>query len=332
MSHASHVVRYKRRHIGPLGLMCALALHLGSLNLAHAQSSHPINLVVPAPAGSAPDIVARLLGDELRHRLGQAVVVDNRPGAGGIIAVMAAKSANNADTLLLAQAAVVAVTPLTYRAARYDLERDMEPVAIVADTPMMLVAQPAQGNGSLAEVMARARRQTDALAMGSTGRGSIPHLTAVLLAQAANVRLNIVPMSNSGQAIQAAIQGDTALSVDGVATLLPMVRAGRLKALAVTSDRVLPGLEGIALAKDSVPGLLATGWFALYARKGVSSARLEQLNQAVNAALRSPEMIQKLAATANYPVGGSVTQTRSFLINEKTRWASAVHQAGLQPE
>ena len=163
-------------------------------------------------------------------------------------------------------------------------------------------------------------------------RGGLIHRAGELLAQAAGARFNLVPMSTSAQALQAVVNGDSQLSVDGIAPLLPLVKAGRLRALGVTSSRVLPGLEGLPLAKDAVPGVEASGWFMLFANKGTPPARLQALNAAVSAALQSPEVVQKLQATANYPVGGSVADARAFLAREKAKWAGAVQRAGLTPE
>ncbi|MBS0452778.1 MAG: tripartite tricarboxylate transporter substrate binding protein [Proteobacteria bacterium] len=302
--------------------------------LAQTPASHtPMTMVVPAAAGSAPDIVARLLSDELQHRLGQPFIVENKPGAGGIVAVMAAKSAGNRpNTLLFVHAAVATVTPLTYRAAKFDLATDFEPIATVADTPMMFVANQAKGPKSLAEAVTQAKAGPDSVALGSTARGSIPHLAGVLLGQLTGTQFNNIPMSTSGQAIQAVLGGDTVVSVDGVAPLLPMVKSGRLRALGVTSNRQLPGLEGLPLARDTVPGMELSGWFMLFGTQGTSAARLNEINAAVNAALKSPELVQKLQATANYPVGGSIAEARKFLDSEKKKWALAVQQAGLKAE
>ena len=290
-------------------------------------------IVVPSAAGSAPDIIARILGDELRQRLDQPVVIENRPGAGGIVAVMAARNAASANnTLLLAQAAVVAVTPLTYRAAKYDMERDFEPVSVVAQTPMLFVANPPRGPKCLAHAIAQARARPESLTISSPSRGSIPHLSAELLQQATGTRFNTIPMGTSAQALQSVLGGDSQLSVDGISALLPMVKAGRLRALAVAGSAPVPGLESLPLARDTVPGLQVSGWFMLFARQGVPAARLQAFNAAVNAALQSPSVVEKLQATANYPVGGSIADARAFLSGERKMWAAAVQRAGLTPE
>lgn len=298
-----------------------------------ALANKPLTIVVPSGAGSAPDIVARLLGDELQSRLNQPVVIENRPGAGGIVATMAAKSAPaDGNTVLLAQAAVVTLTPLLYRAAKYDMEKDFETVAVVADTPMLFVANPKAGIKSLGDLIAQAKAKPDELTLGSPSRGSVPHLSGELLEQFTGVRLRNVPMGTSGQAIQSIVGGDTQVSVDGIAPLLPLVKAGRMQALAVTSRDVLPGLEGLPLAKETVSEMVLSGWFMLFAGKGTPAARVRALNEAVNAALKSPQLIQKLQVSATYPVGGSVQDARSFLVREKKLWAGAAQKAGLQAE
>lgn len=314
------------------------ALHIAVLSYVGAVSAAPkdgpLTMIIPAPAGSAPDIAARLLADELSAQVDRTIVIENKPGAGGIVAVMAAKAAatTNPNTLLFAHAAVATITPLTYRAAKYDLATDFEPVAVIAETPMLFVASAGKGPDTLAEVITMAKAKPDSVTLGSTSRGSIPHLAGVLLGQMSGVQFNNVPMSNSGQAIQAIVGGDSVVSVDGIAPLLPLVKSGRLKALAVTSPKVLPGLENLPLARDTVPGLELTGWFMLFAGKGTPPAQVQALNAAVAKALQVPTLVQKLRTAQNYPVGGSVADARAFLAREKKLWASAAERAGLQPE
>lgn len=321
-----HIPRHGRFLVAALAALCGSAFA--------APPAAPLTMVVPAPAGSAPDIVARLLGNDLGPRLGRSIVIDNKPGAGGVVAVMAAKTATagGANTLLFVHAAVATITPLTYRAARYDLASDFEPVVVVADTPMLFVANPASGPKTLAEAIHMAKTRPDAVTLGSTSRGSIPHLAGVLLGQMAGVQFNNVPMSSSGQAIQAVVSGDAVVSVDGIAPLLPLVEAGRVRALAVTSTKPLPGLEKLPLARDTVPGLELNGWFMLFAGKGTPPAQVQALNEAVNAALKSPAVARRLEATANFAVGGSVADARTFLVQQKKLWATAAARAGLQPE
>lgn len=292
-----------------------------------------LRIVVPTPAGSAPDIIARLLGEQLRERLGRTVLIDNKSGAGGIIAVQAVKTAKpDGNTLLFGQAAAVVVTPLTYRAAKYDMDKDFESISVVASTPMLFVANPESGIKSLSEAITRAKSNPDKLTIGSPARGSIPHLSGELLDQRSGARFNNVPMSNSAQAVQAVVNGDSQLSVDGVAPLLPLIKAGRIKALAVSSDRVLPGLEGIPLASETIPDLKVSGWFMLFAPKGTPKETVDKINAAVEAGIKVPAVVQQMRENGNYPVGGSVADAKAFLLREQKLWSEVTKRAGIEAE
>ena len=314
-------------------LLLTLAATASLLYAAPSMAQSPLTIIVPTPAGSAPDLIARTLGDELRQRLGQPVIVENRSGAGGIIATMAAKPAPAVgNTLLLSQAAAAVVTPLTYRAAKYDMQRDFETIAVVAQTPMLIVTSASSSIKTLAQLITQAKAKPDSLTMSSPARGSVPHLGGELLEILSGAALNTVPMRDSPQALQAVASGDSQVSIDAIAPLWPLVKSGRLQALAVTADKPVPGMESLPLAKDTVPGLTVSGWFMLFAPKGTPQARVDSLNAAVNDALKSPALIQKFQTQANFPVGGSVSAAQDFLAREKKLWASVAQRAGLKPE
>ena len=320
---------HKRRFLSAL----ALAVAAIGLPAAAQPGKTPMRIVVSAPAGSAPDVIARLVGEQFRVKFGQTVIVENKPGAGGILAVNAARGAEpNGATLLFAQAAVVVVSPLTYKEAKFDMERDFETVGVVASTPMLFVANPEKGPKSWAEAVSQGKASPEKLSLGNPTRTSIPHLAGELVGQSVGAKFQHVPMSTTGQGIQAVVNADTAMYVDGVAPLLPLVKAGRVRALAVTADRVLPGLENIPLAKDQVPGLFVSGWFMLFAAKGTPKPVLEQLNAAMNAAIKTPEVVDKMRDLGNYPIGGSLADASAFLKREKTQWADVIRKSGLQPE
>jgi tripartite-type tricarboxylate transporter receptor subunit TctC len=320
-----------------LSLTLALSLGVGAVVPAMAQSSvmagKNIRIVVPAPAGTAPDVIARLLADSLATQFKSAVVVDNRPGAGGLIAVRAVNSTPaDGTTLMLTQAAVVVVAPLILKAATFDFERDFETVASVANTPMLFVANPEKGPKTMADLVAKAKAKADDITVGNPSRGSIPHLAAVMVEQNRGVEFRHVPFGSTAQAIQSVVNADTMATVDGVAVLLPLVKAGRIRALAVTSPKVMPGLEGIPLASETVPGMDVSGWFALFAPKGTPANVLNELNAATNQMLKSPDAISKMAALGNYPMGGSVADAAAFVKREKATWAAVVRKAGIEPE
>jgi len=320
-----------------IALMSAFIYAISPMTSVHAQTSglsgKPIKIVVPAPAGSAPDVIARLLGDSLGAQLKTSVVIDNKPGAGGLIAVKAVTGAPaDGTTLLLTQAAVVVVAPLILKMATFDFERDFESVAAVANTPMLFVANVDKGPKSMAELIAKAKAKPDDLTIGNPGRGSIPHLASIMVGQNRNVEFRHVPFGATAQAIQAVVNGDTMASTDGVAALLPLVKAGRLRALAVSSPKTMPGLEGIPLASETVPGMDVSGWFVLFAPKGTPSSALNELNAATNVMLKSPEAIAKMAALGNYGMGGSVADAAAFVKKEKATWAAVVRKAGIEAE
>lgn len=318
-----------------LTALFVVAMGMSTASAVHAQDrdARPLRMIVASAPGSAPDLIARLLGEELQTRLGRSVVIENKAGAGGILGVQAVKDAKpDGNTILFAQAAAVAVTPLTYKAAKYDMEQDFEAVSVVADAPLLFVTNPTSGIRTLAEAIERAKSNPGSVAVGSTARGSIPHLAVELLKQNSRAAFREVPMSNAGQALQAVVSGDTPLSVNGAAPLLPMVKAGRIKAVALTSNRKLPGFEDIPLANETIPGLTVTGWYMVFAPKGTSMATLQQLNAAIDAGVRAPSVIEKMLPSATFPVGGSLDDAKNFLVAEKKRWADVIKRAGIEAE
>ena len=292
-----------------------------------------VKVVVPAPPGSAPDVIARLVSEHMRGQLGATFVVENRPGAGGLVAVNAVKGAPaDGTTLLFPQGAVVAISPLTYKEAKFDFERDFETISTIAFTPMLLAANPGKGPSSLKDALGAAQAKPDMVTLGNPVRTSIPHLAAEMMGQKANAKFQQVPMGTTPAGIQAVVNGDIQMYIDGVAPLMPMVKAGRVKALAVTANQELPGLEGIPLAKDVVPGLNVSGWFALFAPKGTPSSVIKVLNESANKAVQDPETITKMRNLGTYPMPGTVADSLKFVQSEKNMWAQVVRQSGIHAE
>jgi tripartite-type tricarboxylate transporter receptor subunit TctC len=316
-----------------------MAMGAGALTVAMAPvfaqnfKGKTIDMVVAAPAGSAPDVIARIVTEEMRAKLGANFVIENKPGAGGIIAVNQVKAGPRDGTrLLFAPGSTVAISPLTYKQAKYSFESDFETVAVVAETPMLMTTRSVGGVASLASAVASARAAPDSISIGNPGVYSIPHLVGELVGQATRARFRQVPFSTPNQGIQAVLSGDIEIFVDGVASLLPMVADGRLKALAVTAPRELPGLEGIALAKDTVPSLVVSGWFGIFAPSGTPAVLVSELNAATSAALQNPDVIARQRKLGTYPVGGSVTEAKAFVKAEESKWADVIRNAGIKPQ
>lgn len=292
-----------------------------------------IRLLVAAPAGSAPDLIARIIGDKLSKQLGQPLIVDNKPGAGGIVAMGVLKSAPpDGYTLAIPQAAVVVVTPFTYKEASYDIERDFETFAVVGKTPMLFVTNATNPAKNLADAIAMAKAKPDQVAIGNPTRTSIPHLASELVGMKTNTKFQQVSFANTGQGVQAVVNGDVPFYVDGVGPLIQLAKAGRLRSLAVASETELPGLEGIALANKTVPGLNVYGWFSMQAPKGTPAAVLQRLNTEVNLAMQQPDVIAKFREFGTYVTPGSVADAQNFVKSETAQFGGVIRTLGLKPE
>ncbi|MBP0624845.1 Bug family tripartite tricarboxylate transporter substrate binding protein [Cupriavidus consociatus] len=315
---------------------CLGLLLLAGLTGAAHGASYPdriVRIVVPSIAGSAPDIIARQVAERLTATWKQQVIVENKPGGNGIVAMSALRqSAPDGYTLGLFHAAAAVVTPMLYKEAKFDIQRDTEVAATLAYTPMMFVTDPKSGYRSLADVLKAGKAHPDDIAIGSPTRGSVPHLTAEMMGQLQKAKFRQISFSGTTQAIQAVVKGDVPIYVDGIAPLVPLVKSGRLKALAVTSDTELPGLDGIPLAKDVAPGLVAKGWFAVFAPKGTPGAVLDEVNAAVGRTLAQSVFVDRLKDLGTYPMAQSRAESARFVQAEKVRWEKVIQDAGVKAE
>jgi tripartite-type tricarboxylate transporter receptor subunit TctC len=309
------------------------ACFVGAQAQAQSWPAKQMRIVVPAPAGSAPDIAARAIADKLGVSWGMQPIIDNKPGAGCGIAMDAVRTAPaDGYTVVLAQAACVVVSPLTFKTFKSDIDRDFAAISIVGITPMLIVANNAAPAKNLSEVVSQAKAAPDKITMGNPARTSIPHLAAELIAQQTGAKLFQVSFGSSGQATTAAVAGDVMYGLDGVAAMQPMVKAGKLRAIAVTSDRVLPGLEAYPLAKEVVPGLEVFGWFALMAPKATPTNVLSKINDDINKALTQPDVIAQFAGFGTYPRPGSLQEATNFIKKEQAQWAKVIKDARIQAE
>lgn len=302
---------------------------------AHAQApfpTKPVRLVLGAPAGSAPDTAARIIGEKLGALWGQSVVIENKPGVGGTLAMELVKgSPADGYTLMFAHAGAVVVTPKFLRAAKYDPVGEFTPVGYVADSPMIIVAGTGVKDRTLPEMLKVARDSPGKVALGSTEQATLPYLVGHSLSQSTGAVFLHVPFNQPGQAAQALGNGDVQYAIDGIAPLLPLVRSGRFSAVALTTDRPLPGLEGIPLAKDAVPGLVAVGWFALLAPKGLPADVQARINRDLNAVLVQEDVVKKMRDVSMFPNPKSPAETLSFMKTEIDKWAAVIKKAGIEP-
>lgn len=318
--------------ISALGVMLVGSM-LAAAVQAQAWPQKPLKLIVPSGPGSAPDVVARLMGEKLGRALGQPVVVENKVGGGGLIAINQLRQAPaDGYTLSLVQAAVATTTPFLYKEATYDVVRDLDSIGTIAVTPMLFVSNPEFPAKTLAEAIAAAKAAPGAVALASSSRGSIPNLAGELLGRRAGVQFQNIPYQTSSQAVQAVVGNQVPLFVDGVGAMVQLVRSGKLRALAVASETVLPGLEGIPLAKDTVPGLNLYGWFALMAPKNTPKDVVTRLNRELNDIIKQPDVIEKFHSMGTYARASTPEGAQQFIRNEITMFGDVIKASGLKPE
>jgi tripartite-type tricarboxylate transporter receptor subunit TctC len=311
----------------------ALAI-LSALAPAAAQDwpSKPIKLIVPFPPGGGTDIIARVLGNHLGQSLKQPVVVENRPGAGGNIGIdLAAKSAPDGYTIVLGQTSNLAINPTLYKKLPYDPLKALAPVTLVADAPLALVVSADSKIRSLADLVAAAKAKPEALTFGSPGNGTVAHLTGELLQRAASIKMLHVPYKGSGPALTDLIGGRIDTFMASVPTALAQIKGGKLKALAVSSAKRSPALPDVPTMQEAgLKGFDSSTWFGILVPAGTPKPIIDELSAAINAALKAPEVAEKIALEGGAPLGGTVEQFDAYLKSELTSWSAVVKASGAE--
>jgi tripartite-type tricarboxylate transporter receptor subunit TctC len=320
----------KRTLFAALVLACAVATQ------ALGQEGWParsIRMIVPFPPGSSPDLIARMINDRLAQALGQPVVVENRPGAGGMVGTAAvAKAAPDGYTLGLSIPGPLAVNTVLMQKMEYDPFRDLAPVTIVAASPNVLVVDPKLGVNDLKGFVELARSQPGKLNYGSVGNGSASHLTMELLKQRAGIDLVHVPYPGSPQVNTAILNGQIAGGFVVPATAMPLVQAGRLKALGATTTTrsvVLP--EVPTIAEQGFPGFHSTAWIAAVAPANTPDRIVRRLAETMVSIIRSDEVRQRMIAIYFQPIGTAPEALRILMREEAERWGKVIKAAGVKP-
>lgn len=323
----SIVVRLAHALVAALLLVAACAAH------AQAWPARPVRMYVPLPPGTAPDIVARLVADKLGGLWSQPVVVENRPGAGGIPTMSAlARAAPDGYTIALVPASVVTLTPLLFKDPQFNADRDIMPLATAGLSPMMIVVNPASGIQTLADLIRTVKAAPGKVNFASPGANTVPFLTGDMLNRAAGIELYSVPYNGSVASVTAAINGEAVVSIDGLPPLVPHVKSGKLRAVAVTSAQRLPGYETIPTAAETLPGFESIGWFAVFAPAGLPAPVAERINADVNRVMAMPDIVARLAELGVYPNPGSQRAVEQFYASQRALWRKVVSDVGLQPQ
>ena len=312
----------------------ALALPTAAALAQGGWPNRPVRLIVPAPAGSSLDIVARLLGDKLKDRWGQSVVVENKPGAGGLLGMdVAAKSAPDGHVLALGFNGPIAFAPFMYSRLPFDPARDLAPVAMTTSQPNVLAVNAALPVKNVREFVAWARERGGRMNYASLGKGSSSHLTMELLMAEAGIQGTHVPFNGSPPSAMSVAQGETDATMMVAPALLPHVRAGRVRLLAVTSRQRLESLRDLpTLAESGYPDIEALAWNGFFAAAGTPEALIQRINADVNAVLQDAPVRAALEQQGLTPVGGSAAAFRELVANDTRRWGAIIRRIGLKLE
>lgn len=315
------------------------AILCASCNTATAVAQTPtqypaktIRMIVPSAPGSGPDIMARTIGQKLNEAWGQPVVVEARPGAGGIIGSEAvAKSAPDGYTLIMGNAGSHSVNPSLYRKLPYDPLKDFSPIALVSSAPNILIVHPSLPVKSVKDLIALAKARPGELTFGSGGNGSTAHLSGELFRTLAGIRIVHVPFKGAPAAVLGVITGEISMAILNLPPALPHVKNGRLKALGVSTPKrsaAVPDLPTIA--ESGLPGYSATAWYGVLAPAGTPREIIMKINAEIVKGLRTDEMKKRIASDGGEVIGSTPEEFTAVMKTDIAKWAKVVQASGAQ--
>jgi tripartite-type tricarboxylate transporter receptor subunit TctC len=316
-------------------VVIATACAVVALQAAHAAElsypTRPVRLVVALAAGGPTDTVMRLAATRLSEQVGQQLVVDNRPAAGGAVAgEIVANAPADGYTLFAGANGTIAIAPNLFAKLPFSVSRDLTPVALIGNSPLAVMAHPSVPARSMKDLLALARAKPGAINYGSSGQGGTGHLATELLNMMANVKMTHVPYKGAGPSLIGLVGGEIDVMISGLATGLPYIRQKQVRALAVTSVKRLPQLPDAPTVAETVPGYEAGSWYAILARAGTPRAIIDKLNREVAVAVNHPDVNSKLVAGGVDPETLTPEQLGAKIRAETERWGKVVKAAGLK--
>jgi tripartite-type tricarboxylate transporter receptor subunit TctC len=320
-----------RRSLGVAAAAALLAISMAPAEPARAADypTRPVSIVAPAPAGSGPDVIARIVADRLIATWRQQVVVVNRPGAGGLMGMQAMVAAKpDGYTLYMPLSSTFLVLPETHSTLPLDLERDIVPIGLIGEQPMIIAVNPGLGVSTLAELIVHAKQRPGTILYGANV-GSLPHLTGEVLQERTGIKLAFIPYPNTAKATQDAVAGTTQLMIESLAGLAGPIKSGKLKALASASAAPVPDFPELPTVAEAVPSIGAfesRGWFALMAPAGTPEVIVRKVSEDLRAALSWPGLRTKLASLGTVARPMSPTETAAFIRGEQALWRPVVRQ------
>lgn len=318
----------KRRSLILVATVCSLGT--GSGVLAQADwPGRPVRIVVPFAAGGTTDLSARIVAEQLSQRFKQPFIVENKAGAGGNVgAAEVAKAVPDGTTFLMGTPGTQAINQFLYSKMPYDSAKDLVPVSFVVRVPNVLMVHPQVPARSIPELIALLKAQPGKLAYGSPGNGTTGHLSTELFKTQAGVFVTHIPYRGSGPMLQDLVAGQIQLAIDNLPSALPLIQAGKLVALGVTSPQPVPQLPGVPTIASVLPGYAAEAWFVLMAPAGTAPPIIDKLAAEVDLMLKQPEVIERFTRIGATPVGGTPRQLGDFIGAETQKWKSVVRASG----
>lgn len=316
----------------PSRLFAALACALICAGSAYAQGypNHPIKVVVPWPPGQATDVAARMVADKLVPVLGQPLVVDNRPGAGGVVgSEAAAKSPPDGYTLLAGSSGPISISPNVQKVA-YEPLQDFVPISLLAINPFMLVVNPSVPAKDVKELIALLKANPGKYSFASSGSGATSHLMSVLFNSMAGVDVVHVPYKGSSQSITDVVNGQITYTIETVPAVAGLVKAGKLRALGATSLTRAVAMPEVPTIAETLPGYEMFGWIGLMAPAGTPGAITERISVETQKIMQDPEIRKRFLAAGMEPAGNTPAQFQDFLRKQNDRYGSIVKQANVK--
>ena len=324
-------MKFLSRPVGPIlftALFCCLTV--GSA-LAQSYPNKPIRFIVAMPPGGTTDIIARIIGQKLTESWGQQVLVDNRPGASGIVGMeMGAKAVPDGYTIIVTPSNTYAINPSLFKKLPYDVVKDFAPVAVLAQNPFVLLLHPSVPANSVKELIALAKSKPGQINYSSVGIGTAFHLAMEMFKSMAGIDLVHVPYKGAAASLTALLSGEVTVAFDALLTTTPHVKAGRLKALAVTGVKRAPELPNLpTMAEAGLPGYLVMGGFGVFAPAATPKEIVTKLNAEIVKILHMPDVRERFFGLGAEPVGNTPEQFAAIIKSEIAKWAKVIKDANI---
>lgn len=325
------MVASRRSTMVLLAILAMLAA--APLALAADYPTKPIQIINQSAAGSGPDVIARILAEQLTRRLGQQVLIIDRPGAGGLIAAQAAAAVEpDGYTLYMPSSSTLMVLPQTHPHLPFDFHRDFVTIGMVGTQPMLITASPKLGVSTLPELISLAKKEPGRILYAGNSPGTIPALTGIMLEQRVGIDMTFVPYPGTAAALTDLNGGRLSVIIESMSALAGAIQGGSVKFLAVAADKRLPQYPDVATAAETLPGFEATGWFVLLARAGTPDSIVQKVSGALRASLADPGLQEQFVKLGTLATPMAPADMETFIAREEKIWIPVVQKAGLTVE